>query len=172
MADIARQGRERLCQPTSSARGSGQRPGGGSATVHELCPGQKDYVNPRDNSTVTLPYGYQYNYVSNDRTQVILTNSPTFQPPVDPKTSWTVAGGQVAHCILDLPSRQYPANREVRLSYFISVNNARRDHFRRTLVAEGLSATPWSGVRHAAVGTRRPRARLQSIVASLPPSPG
>lgn len=45
------------------------------------------YKNPNDGSTVTLDAGYKYQYMSNNG-DVVETNDPTFQPPVDPKTNW------------------------------------------------------------------------------------
>ncbi len=46
------------------------------------------FKDPNDGSTVTLDAGYKYQYMSNNG-DVVQTNNPDFQPPVDPKTSWT-----------------------------------------------------------------------------------
>ena len=45
------------------------------------------YRNPNDGSTLKLPAGYRYAYVSNNG-GVIYTNEAGYQPPADPKTSW------------------------------------------------------------------------------------
>jgi hypothetical protein len=45
------------------------------------------FRNPNDGSTVTLDAGYKYQFMSSNG-DVLQTNDPTLQPPVDPKTSW------------------------------------------------------------------------------------
>ncbi len=49
--------------------------------------GTSAYTNPNDGSTLVLPSNYKFQYVSNNG-DVIQTDDATFQPPVDPKTSW------------------------------------------------------------------------------------
>ena len=45
------------------------------------------FKDPNNGSTVTLDAGYKYQYMSNNG-DVLQTNDPTVQPPVDPTTSW------------------------------------------------------------------------------------
>jgi hypothetical protein len=45
------------------------------------------YTDPNNGSTISLESNYKYQYESNNG-DIIQTNDPTFQPPVDPKTSW------------------------------------------------------------------------------------
>jgi hypothetical protein len=45
------------------------------------------YTDPNDGSTLSLESNFKYQYESNNG-DIIQTNDPAFQPPVDPKTSW------------------------------------------------------------------------------------
>ena len=53
--------------------------------------GTASFSNPNDGSTLTLPSNYKYQYISNND-EVILSNDPTFSPPVGPSTSWQQMG--------------------------------------------------------------------------------